>query len=148
MSERERWFPNSMPPPMVDHYSLLWWQGAAEHRLLVQRCDNCRHAQLPPAPVCSECTSDNLSLREVSGNGTLYTYTIVHRPVAMEQELPFVIAVIALDMEGAECADGVRLMSNIVDTAPEALEIGMPVAVVWETMSDEVSVPRFRPARR
>lgn len=145
MSEQQRWFPNSMPPPMVDHYTLPWWQGAAAHQLLVQRCDDCRHTQLPPAPVCSECTSEKLSLQQISGNGTLYSYTTVHRPVAMEQALPFVIAVIELDMTGSGSENGVRLMSNIVDCDPDTLEIGMPVQVVWETMSEEVSVPRFRP---
>lgn len=142
----ERWFPNSMPPPMVDHYSLPWWQGAAQHRLLVQHCSACGHSQLPPAPLCSECHNEATELRPVGGRGTVYTYTVVHRPVAANQPLPFIIAVIELDLQGLDSRNGVRMMSNLVDVAPDAVRIGMPVQVAWETMSDEVSVPRFRPA--
>lgn len=140
----ERWFPNSMPQPMVDHETIEWWRGAAEHRLLVQRCDDCHHCRLPPAPVCCECQSNASHYQEVCGKGTLYTYTIIHRAVAMDQELPFVIAVIELDMAGVEDSNSVRMMSNIVDADPESMAIGRPVEVVWETMSDEVSVPRFK----
>ena len=140
----ERWFPDSMPQPMVDHHTLPWWQGAAEHRLLVQQCARCFHCQLPPAPICSACHAVDTRLREVSGTGTLYTYTVVHRAVAIEQSLPFVIAVIELDMTSIANGNRVRMMSNIVDARADELRIGQPVTVVWETLSDEVSVPRFR----
>ena len=137
----ERFFPDSMPPPLVDATTLPWWQAAAEHRLVVQRCASCSHARFPPAPVCPECRSPDVDWKELSGRGEVYTYTIVHRPIAAEQELPYVIAVIAL-----EDAGGVRMISNIVATKPEAIEIGMPVEVVWEDMSADLAIPRFRPA--
>lgn len=145
MSEQtQRWFPNSMPAPMVDKYSLPWWEACSGHRMTAQRCTNCNHSQLPPAPICSECRENSFELTELSGKGTLYTYSAVHQPVSMEQSLPFVIAVIELDVSGTACKNPVRLMSNLVDCDPEQLEIGQPVEVVWETMSDMVSVPRFR----
>ena len=144
----ERWFPDSMPPPMVDHHTLPWWRGAAEHRLLVQQCAQCQHCQLPPAPVCSACTSFATTLQEIPGSGTLYSYTVVHRAVAMEQQLPFIIAIIELAMDSLPHSNGVRMMSNIVDADPAELRIGQAVQVVWETLSDEVSVPRFRLADR
>ncbi|MGE4606276.1 MAG: Zn-ribbon domain-containing OB-fold protein [Myxococcota bacterium] len=137
-----RWFPDGMPQPMADNDSVPWWQAAAEHRLLVQRCIDCSHQRLPAAPICPSCRSDAADWQEVSGRGELYTYTIVHRPIAAGQELPFVIAVIELD--GAE---GVRLISNLVETALEDLKIGMPVEVVWEDMSPDLSIPRFRALR-
>lgn len=136
----ERYFPDTMPPPMADTTTLPWWEAAAEHRLVVQRCSDCGHTRLPPAPVCSECRSDRAEWREVSGRGEVYTYTLVHRPLAMDQTLPFVIAVIALEDSG-----GVRMMSNIVGIEPQSVQIGMQVEVVWEDMSDELSIPRFRP---
>ena len=143
----DRWFPDSMPNPMVDHHTLPWWQAAAEHRLTVQRCEQCGHGTLPPAPVCSACRSTELNLAEVSGRGTLYTYTEVHQAVSMEQELPFVIAIIELDTEGVT-TNPVRMMSNIVGSGPgfsvSPADIGKPVTVAWEDMSKEVSVPRFR----
>ena len=80
---------------------------------------------------------------EVSGKGTVYTYTTVYRPIAAGQELPFVIAVVAL-----EDAGGVRIISNLVEIEPGAVEVGLPVEVVWEDMSADLAVPRFRPRLR
>ena len=139
----QRYFPNDMPPPLADAETLPWWQAAAEHRLVVQRCTGCGHFRHPPGPACAECRSLDSEWVELPGRGRVYTYTIVHRPVSAAQagQLPFIIAVI--EPEGA---DGVRLMSNLVEVDPEAVEIGLPVEVVWEDMGPELSVPRFRPA--
>ena len=135
----ERFFPDGMPPAMATPTSLPFWRAAAEHRLVVQRCTACGHTQLPPAPICSECRGFELDWQEVSGCGEVYTYTIVHRPVAGGMTLPFVIAVIALEGSG-----GLRMISNLVDVDPEDIAIGMPVEVAWEDMSEEFAVPRFR----
>ncbi|MDJ0787038.1 MAG: Zn-ribbon domain-containing OB-fold protein [Myxococcota bacterium] len=138
----ERFFPDGMPPPLANAITLPFWEAAAEHRLVVQRCTACGHMQLPPSPVCSECRSDVPEWHEVSGRGEVFTFTTVHRPIAASQELPFLIAVIAL-----EGADGVRLISNLVEVEPDAVEIGMPVELVWEDMSADLAIPRFRPQR-
>lgn len=139
----ERFFPDGMPQPFADAITLPWWQAAAEHRLLVQRCTACGHTRLPPAPLCPRCRSTDSDWKQVSGRGTLYTYTVVHRPIAAGQRLPFVIAVVAL-----EDSDGVRMLSNVVDARPEDLEIGLPVELVWEDMSADLAIPRFRPTAR
>ena len=116
-------------------------EAAAEHRLVVQRCTGCGHCRLPPAPVCPECRATDADWKELSGRGELYSYTIVHRPIAAAQELPFVIAVIALE-------GGVRMISNLVDVNPDEVEIGMSVELVWEDMSADLAIARFRPAAR
>ncbi len=136
----ERFFPDAMPAPLADAITLPWWQAAAEHRLVVQRCTACGHTRLPPAPVCPECRSAEADWKQVSGRGEVYTYTVVHRPIAAGQEFPFVIAVIAL-----EDAGGVRMLSNLVGADPAAVEIGLPVELVWEDMSADLAIPRFRP---
>jgi uncharacterized OB-fold protein len=139
----ERFFPDSMPAPLADTITLPWWKAAAEHRLVVQRCTACGHTRLPPAPVCPECRSVDADWKEISGRGEVYTYTIVHRPIAAGQPLPTVIAVIALQDSG-----GLRIISNVVDADPREIAIGMPVAVVWEDMSADLAIPRFRPRSR
>jgi uncharacterized OB-fold protein len=138
----ERFFPDTMPSPLADAITLPWWQAAAEHRLVVQRCTACGHTRLPPSPVCPECRSADAEWQQVSGRGEVYTYTIVHRPIAAGQPLPTVIAVIAL-----EGAGGVRMISNLVGANPAEISIGMPVTLVWEDMSADLAIPRFRPAR-
>jgi len=139
----ERFFPDSMPAPLADHVTLPFWQAAAEHRLVVQRCTACGRTRLPPAPVCTDCRSAEADWKEVPGRGEVYTYTVVHRPIAAGQELPFVIAVIALEESG-----GLRMISNVVDAKPEEVAIGAPVELVWEDMSAELAIPRFRLVRR
>ena len=61
-------------------------------------------------------------------------------PIAAEQTIPYLIAVIALEDSG-----GVRMISNLVDMEPESVAIGLPVEVVWEDMSEDLAIPRFRP---
>lgn len=136
----ERFFPDSMPPPLADTTTLPWWEAASEHRLVVQRCRDCGHTRHPPAPVCPECRSDASDWQELSGRGEVYTFTIVHRPIAANQELPFVVAVIALADSG-----GLRMISNVVGVDPAEVAIGMPVELVWEDMSEDLAIPRFTP---
>ena len=102
-----RWFPDGMPQPMSDNDSLPWWRAAAEHRFTVQRCTDCSHLRLPAAPLCPSCRSFASDWMEVPGRGHLYTYTIVHRPIAPDQTVPFVVAVVEL-----EGAPGVRIISS------------------------------------
>ena len=138
----ERFFPDGMPQPLADATTLPWWQAAAEHRLVVQCCASCGRTRLPPAPVCPECRSAEAGWQQVSGRGEVYTYTVVHRPIAAGQALPFVIAVIALADAG-----GVRMISNLVGCSPDEVAVGLPVELVWEDMSADLAIPRFRPRR-
>ena len=66
-----RWFPDGMPPPLADAITLPFWQAAAEHRLVVQRCTGCGHTRLPPAPVCPECRSAGSDWKQLSGGGVV-----------------------------------------------------------------------------
>ena len=138
-----RWFPDDMPTPAASRETLAWWQAAAEHRLLVQSCGDCGQTQLPPGPLCASCRSFNRTWQEVSGRGTVYTYTVVHRAYvpALADKLPYVVIVVELEGGG-----GARLTSNLVDTDPAAVRIGMAVEVVWEDLGPGLVVPRFRAA--
>ena len=55
---------------------------------------------------------------------------------------PYSIAVVQLD-------EGPRMMTNIVDCpqTPEALQLDMRVEVTFTPLSEEISLPQFRPAR-
>jgi uncharacterized OB-fold protein len=138
----ERFFPDAMPPPLADATTLPWWRAAAEHRLLVQRCTSCGRTRLPPAPICPECRCADADWKQVPGRGEVYSYTTVFRPIVAGQTLPFVIAVIALAEAG-----GVRILSNLVGASADEIAIGMPVELVWEDMSPDLAIPRFRPAK-
>lgn len=134
-----RFFPDAMPSPLADAITLPFWEAAAEHRLVVQRCAACGRTRLPPAPVCADCQSPDADWQTLSGRGEVYTYTVVHRPIAAGQPLPTLIAVIALEGSG-----GLRMISNLVESDPADVAIGAPVELLWEDMSADLVIPRFR----
>lgn len=136
-----RWFPDSMPLPAVSRETLPWWEAAAQHRLVVQRCENCGRYRHPPSPLCPHCRNWVSSWGEHPGTGTIYTFTRVHQPFLPDLALPYVIAVI--DLDGLE-ADHVRLVTNIVDADPDQVAIGRSVEVVWEDMGPDLALPRAR----
>lgn len=138
-----RWFPDDMPTPAADAETLPWWEAAAAHRLVVQQCTACGATRHPPRPVCARCRGLAHEWHELSGRGTVHTYTIVHRAFvpSLADRLPYVVVVVELEAGG-----GARLLSNLVDCDPPAVRIGMAVEVVWEDMGPGLAVPRFRRA--
>jgi uncharacterized OB-fold protein len=139
----ERWFPDEMPMPAASAETVGWWEAAADHRLVVQRCTECGHTRHPPGPVCPRCRAMASEWSELAGTGTVYTYTVVRQAFipSLQDRLPYVV--IAVDLDGSQ---GARMVSNLVDAEPEEVAVGMPVEVAWEDMGPELAVPRFRPS--
>src|SRR5262245_41481800 len=135
MSEPRRALPE--PTPETQPY----WDGAKVGELRLQRCDECAHVYFPPRAFCPACASRKVSWFKATGRGTLYSYVIHHRPVPGFTP-PYSIAVVELE-------EGPRLMTNIVGCpqTPEALQLDMPVEVVFTPVSDSITLPQFRPAR-
>jgi uncharacterized OB-fold protein len=131
----QRWFPDSMPLPSANAETLPWWEAAREHRLVAQKCSSCAALRHPPGPICPHCSATGSTWQELSGRGTVYTFTVV-RQQFVPAEVPYVV--IAVDLP-----EGVRMVSNLVDTDPASVRIGMPVEVVWEDMSEDLALPRF-----
>lgn len=129
--------PLPKPTPETAHF----WDGTRAGELRLQRCDDCDHVYFPPRPFCPKCASRAVSVFKASGRGRLDSYVISHRS-HKAMEAPYAIALVALD-------EGPRMMSNIVECeqTPEALELDMPLEVVFEAQNDEISLPLFRPAR-
>ncbi len=124
------------PTPETAHF----WAGAREGELRLQRCDACDHTYFPPRPFCPECSSRDVSVFGASGRATLYSYVINHLK-SPGYTPPFAIAVVELE-------EGPRMMSNILDCdqTPEALVLDMALEVTWEQLTDEITLPQFRPA--
>ncbi len=118
-----------------------FWQGTRAGELRLQRCDACAHVYFPPRPFCPKCAGRAVSWFAASGNGSLYSYVIHHRPVPGFTP-PYSIAVVQLD-------EGPRMMTNIIDCpqTPEALQLDMRVEVTFKQLTDEIYLPQFRPAQ-
>jgi uncharacterized OB-fold protein len=106
------------------------WRSTAG-KLLVQKCEECSEPFYYPRVVCPFCFSARVRWLECSGNGRIYSYSVLRR------REPYAIAFVELD-------EGPRLMTNIVDCDFDAIRIGDPVAVVFRDL-DGVPTPMFSP---
>jgi uncharacterized OB-fold protein len=132
----------SGPLPVPTPETRPFWEAARRHELSLQRCRACDRYFYYPRVACPHCLSADVEWRRVSGRGTLNTFTVVHRgQKGFPLGPPYVIAIV-------ELAEGPRLMSNLVGIEPDPakIRIGMPVEVVFEDVTADVSLPRFRPA--
>ena len=129
------------PLPRIDEETRGYWEACARHELYVQRCRNCGTKRFYARAVCPKCLSSDTEWLRASGRGTVYSFTVTHQNQApgFREELPYVLAYV-------ELAEGPRMMTNIVGCAPDAVRIGMPVEVVFEDVTPEITLPRFRPA--
>jgi uncharacterized OB-fold protein len=136
-----RWFPDAMPSPAADAETRPFWEACRERRLVVQRCASCGTWRHPPRPVCPTCASAETTWEEVPGTGTIYSYAVVHQALhpALREHVPYGVVLVTLDG-----TDGVRLASNLVGSPAEAAAVDARVAVAWEDMSPELTLPRFR----
>ncbi|MFT5693285.1 MAG: putative OB-fold protein [Oceanicoccus sp.] len=125
-----------VPTPETQHF----WDAAKAGELKLQRCKACAHTYFPPRPFCPECASRNVEIYSASGKATLFSYVINHR-APKGWDSPYSIAVVALE-------EGPRMMTNIinVEQTPEALELDMALEVCFEQVSDDIFLPKFKPA--
>jgi len=131
------------PVPVPDADSRPFWEGCREHRLRIERCADCGTARFPPAGMCPRCRSSRHEWFTASGRGTVFSWIVVRHPVPKDMyagEVPYVVALVDLE-------EGVRMPTNIVGCEPGAIRAGMPVHVVFEDVSADVTLPRFRPAQ-
>ena len=128
--------PLPIPTPETAHF----WEGAKTGELRLQKCDECAHIYFPPRPFCPSCVSKKVSVFKASGRGFLYSYVINQRPHPAFDGA-YSIAIVELE-------EGPRMMTNIVnvDQTPEALQLDMPLEVIFEVLNEDISLPYFQPA--
>jgi uncharacterized OB-fold protein len=128
--------------PTVDDETREFWDGCRAGRFLVRRCNACGGFHFYPRPFCPACWSDDVEWTEASGRARLYTYSVVHANdlPPWPERVPYVAAVVDLE-------EGPRVMTNVEDVAFDDLEIGMALEVTFRAISDDVTIPVFRPAR-
>src|SRR5271155_333954 len=90
-----------------------FWDAAAEHRLIVQRCSRCEACFFRPEIACPHCLSQEWRWVGSSGRGSVYSFSVVHRPPTRAFTAPFVFAII-------ELVEGFTMFSNIVGLEPDA----------------------------
>ena len=131
--------PKPRPAPLPDADSADYWKALHEGRLLVQQCQDCNEFQLYPRDRCLACRGP-VAFVEASGRGTVYSFTVIRQNYArpFRDWIPYVVALVELE-------EGPRLMTNLVDCDPDAVQVGMPVRATFEAVSDDAGIALFTP---
>jgi uncharacterized OB-fold protein len=132
--------PYNKPLPKLDALTRPFWAEARNHRLVMQVCERCNDMHFPPSPICPNCLSEEQSWQEVSGRGMLMSWVVFHRAYwnGFMNELPYAACLVQLE-------EGPMLVSNLVDGKAREIAVGMPVRVVFETATNEITIPKFTP---
>lgn len=125
------------PLPHPTEISAPYWEGLKAHEVRIQQCDR-GHSLFFPRTHCPTCGSRSLKWSKVSGEGTLYSFTVARIPTMPEftDEMPQALAVV-------ELREGVRINTTMVGVVPEALKVGMEVRPVFDERPGEVTLLRF-----
>lgn len=129
------------PLPQPTPITAPYWEGLRDGTIRVQRCLDCDGWVFYPRSHCNHCLSDRLEWRSVSGEATLYTFTIARQPTAPQfaEDVPQRLAVV-------ELREGVRMTTTLVNVTDADIRIGMALRPVFDAASETVTLLRFEPA--
>lgn len=129
------------PVPLLRHLSGEFYAHCRSHELRFQRCTQCRSWRHVPRQTCAQCGAWDWEWDRSSGHGTVFTWTVVRRPMhpAFASAAPYAPCVIEME-------EGVRVVSEVVDCAPADLRKGLAVEVVFDDVTPELTLPKFRRA--
>ena len=130
------------PLPTPSPETKRYWEGCKNHELWLPYCKSCEKPYFYPRDFCPACFSWDIEWRKMSGRGTIYTFGVHYRHFhpGWAEEVPYVTALVQLD-------EGPHIYTNIVgvDGDPRNLRCDLPVEVVFDDVSDNISLPKFRP---
>jgi uncharacterized OB-fold protein len=128
------------PLPAVTPITQPFWEGTKAHVLRLQRCQSCGKPFYYARNVCPFCLSDRLEWFDASGKGKVYSFTVAYRPTmpAFAGDVPMVIGIVELE-------EGPHLTSNVIGIPPEEVRCELPVEAVFEDVTPEVTLVKFKP---
>ena len=116
------------PMPEPTPVSAPFWEGLAQRRIRIQYSLSSDEYVFYPRTLAPRTLADDLVWREISGEGTLYTYTVARRPTApfWSDRVPQLLAVVQWD-------EGPRVTTELTNVDPEGIRIGMRVRPVFQS---------------
>ena len=133
------------PLPQPDPDSQKFWEGCKEHKIMVQRCSECGTLRFPPVSMCYKCQCLDYEWVEVEGRGVIYTWIVVNyspKGHGFKEEVPFPVVYVELTDH-----KNIRLCGNLVDCKNEDIFANMPVEVVFDDVTPEITLPQWRPVK-
>lgn len=131
------------PLPIHTPVSEKYWQSLKQHELTIQKCNICDKNIFYPREFCPDCLSEDLEWFKISGKGRLHSYTVIHSSAYPEfrDDLPIMLGFIKLE-------ENVHMIANIVECEPENLKVEMEVEIVFDDITAEYTLPRFKPCSK
>lgn len=128
-----------LPQPTLD--DAQFWEACRSHQFLLQKCRSCGEVRAFGDPMCSQCQSRDWEAVPASGKGVVWSWTTTYHPFHpyWKDRAPYHHTVVRLE-------EGPRFTTMLVDCQPEEIYIGMPIEVAFEDVTEEVALPKFRPA--
>lgn len=133
--------PYDKPLPKLTALNRPFWEGTLRGELRMQRCRSCGKFWYPVEPRCPKCLADVYDWEALRGRGTVLSFVVFHQVYdsRFKDAVPYNVALVELE-------EDVRMFSNIVGVPDDAIHVGMPVEVEFHPATEEVAIPRFRPA--
>ena len=131
--------PYAKPLPAITPENKPFWDACKAGELRMQRCTGCGHVRYPINPICPRCLSPAAEWVRLSGRGTVFSYIVFHQVYnpAYKDDVPYNVAMIQLE-------EGPRMFSNVVGVPNDQVKVGDAVEVVFDPVTPEVSLPKFR----
>jgi uncharacterized OB-fold protein len=125
--------------PLISIADKPFWDAARRHELMAYQCQNCG-TYYSLVVECVNCSAPKMEWVKVSGKGKVFTYTIYHQLYnpAWKDDIPYNAAWVQLD-------EGPLMVCNIVDVENEDIYVDMPVVVTYDDITEEVTLPKFKP---
>jgi len=129
MMDNKAKYPDPQGNPETSHF----WEQAKQGKLLFKRCTGCGEAHYFPRSLCPFCFSDSTVWEESSGEGEIYTLSLMRKSA----DGPYAIGYVTLK-------EGPSLLTNFVDCDMTKLNIGQKVKVVFKP-TGTAPLPFFTP---
>ena len=128
-----------MPPvPRITQLTKPYWDGAFQGRLMLPHCHSCGRSFFRPEVACTHCFATDWSWKQASGRGALYSFTVLHRAPVAGLKMPLVFAIVELE-------EGPMMYTSLVGCESERVSIGMQLEVCFEPLTQDITLPKFRP---
>lgn len=129
------------PAPPVTPESAAYWKAASQGDLLIGWCEDCKKPHHAPQAVCPFCWSSKTRTKPASGRGLVNSFTVIHQTA-----MPDFVGLVPYVVAYVELAEGVAMVSNIINCDWRQVRIGMPVVATFETVAENIGIPLFKPA--
>jgi len=130
------------PLPVIHPDNKPYWDSIKAHQVKMQKCSDCGTVRFPVSPVCYKCFSWNHTWVPLSGKGKVGSWIVVAQATGnpvWSKDVPYNVALVDLE-------EGPRVTSNILQVNNDDIYTGMPVEAIYDDVTPEVSLLKFKPA--